>query len=86
MTRNLAIFARHARRSDEGDGRLRNWIGARGSAPGQDRLPLGSQNRDSYRSGGTASQAREAVPLACYFSGVSDGIRTHDIQDHNLAL
>jgi hypothetical protein len=25
-------------------------------------------------------------PLTCYFSGVSDGIRTHDIQDHNLAL
>jgi hypothetical protein len=29
---------------------------------------------------------REAIPLICYFRGVSDGIRTHDIQDHNLAL
>jgi hypothetical protein len=25
-------------------------------------------------------------PLTCSFIGVSDGIRTHDIQDHNLAL
>jgi hypothetical protein len=24
--------------------------------------------------------------LSCSFFGVSDGIRTHDIQDHNLAL
>ena len=24
--------------------------------------------------------------LTCDFFGVSDGIRTHDIQDHNLAL
>jgi hypothetical protein len=23
--------------------------------------------------------------LTCGFTGVSDGIRTHDIQDHNLA-
>jgi hypothetical protein len=27
-----------------------------------------------------------AGPSDWYFSGVSDGIRTHDIQDHNLAL
>ncbi len=26
------------------------------------------------------------ILLTCSFSGVSDGIRTHDIQDHNLAL
>jgi hypothetical protein len=26
------------------------------------------------------------VLVACHFTGVSDGIRTHDIQDHNLAL
>jgi hypothetical protein len=27
--------------------------------------------------------ASSSGPLTCYFCGVSDGIRTHDIQDHN---
>jgi hypothetical protein len=50
----------------------------------QDRLPFCSQNRTPV-----AAEARfppGAGPLTCYFSGVSEGIRTPDIQDHNLAL
>jgi uncharacterized membrane protein YdfJ with MMPL/SSD domain len=41
-------------------------------------LPAPARRR-SYR-------ARRERQLTCSFIGVSDGIRTHDIQDHNLAL
>jgi hypothetical protein len=44
----------------------------------------GSQNRTSVGKGSTAaigSMCSDLLEL-----GVSDGIRTHDIQDHNLAL
>ena len=33
-----------------------------------------------------ARQCSQQNALTCNFFGVSDGIRTHDIQDHNLAL
>jgi hypothetical protein len=47
-------------------------------------LPIGSQNR-------TLAPIRKPSRvqlglLTCTFDGVSDGIRTHDTQDHNLVL
>jgi hypothetical protein len=59
-------------------------LAARAGVAGQDRLPICSQNR--------TPESREARPscgpglLTCGFYGVSEGIRTPDIQDHNLAL
>jgi hypothetical protein len=52
---------------------------------------LGSQNRTLLLpESGNPDQRHPEHPhvraLTCDLSGVSDGIRTHDIQDHNLAL
>src|SRR5713226_2905479 len=52
----------------------------------------GSAGKSTQYDWSADSRMREPRPsfrpglLTCYFSGVSDGIRTHDIQDHNLAL
>jgi hypothetical protein len=43
----------------------------------------------AFSRGCPGSHSRSKVrqnALTCSFFGVSDGIRTHDIQDHNLAL
>ena len=51
---------------------------------GQDRLPFCSQNRTPE--GREARPILRVGPLMCDFSGVSEGTRTPDTQDHNLVL
>jgi hypothetical protein len=46
-------------------------------------LPIGSQNRTLMLTGSPAIDWLGY--LACAFRGVSDGIRTRDIQDHKMA-
>jgi hypothetical protein len=57
---------------------------AAAAVPWADLTKIRSQNRTSA-SRASAQRLRNR-PLTCGFFGVSDGIRTHDIQDHNLAL
>jgi hypothetical protein len=53
----------------------------------QVQLPVGSPTGAKiaiHRSGSPAQTGPD--PLNCYFSGVSEGTRTPDTQDHNLVL
>jgi hypothetical protein len=51
----------------------------------QDRLPTCSQNRTPKRREARPSSGAGLLTflLTCCFFGASDGIRTHDTQDHN---